>query len=159
MISVLATLGLLVPTCYVPPVQSPIVDPFRAPSCLYCAGNRGLEYQPPAGSRVVAAAAGVVEFSGLVAEVRYLVVRQADGRSATYGRLAGSSVAAGARVAAGQVLGTTTQRFYFGLREGDRYLDPAPFLGTLRYRPRLVPLDGSAPRRAPPPTMVCAAMR
>ncbi len=159
MISVLATLTLLVPTCYLPPVQSPIVDPFRAPSCLYCAGNRGLEFLPPAGSRVTAAAAGVVEFNGVVAGVRYLVVTHADGRSATYGRLASSSVTAGARVEAGQVLGATTQRFYFGLREGDRYIDPAPFLGTPRYRPRLVPLDGSAPRRAPPPTMVCAAMR
>jgi murein DD-endopeptidase MepM/ murein hydrolase activator NlpD len=156
-ISVLAALTLLVPGCYLPPVESPIVDPFRAPPCAYCAGNRGLEYRPHPGARVVAASAGVVEFNGVVAGVRYLVVRQVDGRSATYGRLAGAGVEVGARVDAGQVLGSTTERFYFGLREGDRYVDPAPFLGILRYRPRLVPVDGSARRRAPPPTMVCAA--
>ncbi len=159
MIGVLATLAMLVPACYLPPVNSPIVDPFRAPACPYCPGNRGLEYQPTSGSRVIAAAAGVVEFSGVVAGVRYLVVRQVDGRSATYGRLAGAHVAVGATVGPGDVLGTTTERFYFGLRDGDRYVDPAPFLGVLRYRPRLVPVDGSAPRRGPPPTMTCAAMR
>ena len=159
MIGVLATLTMLVPACYLPPVNWPIVDPFRAPACPYCPGNRGLEYQPAGGSRVIAAAAGVVEFSGVVAGVRYLVVRQVDGRSATYGRLSAARVTVGARVGPGDVLGTTTERFYFGLREGDRYVDPAPFLGVLRYRPRLVPMDGSAPRRAPPPTMKCAAMR
>jgi murein DD-endopeptidase MepM/ murein hydrolase activator NlpD len=157
MISMVATLMFLVPACYQPPVDSPIVDPFRAPSCTYCAGNRGLEYQPQAGSRVVAAAPGVVRFNGVVAGVRYVVIDQIDGRSATYGRLASSSVRVAARVSRGDTIGTTTERFYFGLRVGDRYVDPAPFLGVLRYRPRLVPLDGSPPRRAPPPTMACAA--
>jgi murein DD-endopeptidase MepM/ murein hydrolase activator NlpD len=150
-------LVLLTPGCYQPPVSSPVVDSFRAPACTYCPGNRGLEYEPAWGSRVVAASAGVVRFSGLVAGVRYLVVQQADGRTATYGRLATARVAVGDTVAAGDLVGTSTTRFYFGLREGDRYIDPAPYLGTLRYRPRLVPTDGSAPRPAPPPTMHCAA--
>ena len=148
---------MLVPTCYQPPVASRIVDPFRAPACNYCPGNRGLEYQPTHGSRVVAAAPGVVRFSGVVAGVRYVVIDQADGRSATYGRLASSSLAVAGRVGQGETVGTTTDRFYFGLRVGDRYVDPAPFLGTLRYRPRLVPVDGSPRRRAPPPTMACRA--
>ena len=149
---------MLLPTCYSPPVNSSIVDPFRAPACPYCPGNRGLEYLPVSGSPVIAAAAGEVEFDGVVAGVRYIVVRQVDGRSATYGRLAGTRVTVGATVAPGDVLGTTTERFYFGLREGNRYVDPAPFLAVLRYRPRLVPADGSLPRRAPPPTITCAAM-
>ncbi len=157
MIGVLAALALLVPSCYQPPVNSSIVDPFRSPACTYCPGNRGLEYQPAAGTRVVAAATGVVGFSGVVAGVRYLVVDQTDGRKATYGRLASVLVAVGATVRAGEPLGTTTARFFFGLRQGDRYVDPAPFLGVVRYRPRLVPVDGSAPRRAPPPTLRCAA--
>ena len=157
MIGALATLTMLVPTCYLPPVNSAIVDPFRAPACLYCPGNRGLEYQPVSGSIVIAAAAGEVEFNGVVAGVRYIVVSQVDGRSATYGRLSASRVPVGASVGRGDVLGTTTERFYFGLREGNRYVDPAPFLAVLRYRPRLVPADGSLPRRAPPPTITCAA--
>ncbi len=157
MIGIVASLALLVPNCYQPPVTSPIVDRFRAPACSYCPGNRGLEYEPPAGSRVAAVAAGIVKFSGVVALVRYLVIEQADGRSATYGRLAAARVVVGTRVRQGDVIGSTTDRFYFGLRVGDRYVDPAPFLGAPRHRPRLVPIDGSAARPAPPPTIACAA--
>lgn len=157
MIGAVAALAMLVPNCYQTPVAAPIVDPFRVPACSFCAGNRGLEYQPAAGSRVVAASAGIVRFGGVVAGVRYVVIDQPDGRLATYGRLAEARVAVGARVAAGDLVGTTTDRFFFGLREGDRYVDPAPFLGVLRHRPRLVPVDGGAPRPPPPPTMRCAA--
>ena len=157
MIGVVAALALLVPSCYRLPVTSPVVDPFRAPACTFCPGNRGLEYEPPFGASVIAAAAGVVTFSGVVVGVHYLVIEQVDGRTATYGRLATTRVALGMSVRAGDVVGTTTDRFFFGLREGDRYVDPAPFLGVARYRPRLVPVDGSAPRRAPPLTMRCAA--
>lgn len=147
---------MLMPGCYVPPVDAPIVDPFRAPSCAFCAGNRGLEYQPAPGSTVIAAAPGVVRFSGLVAGVRYLVVDQTDGRAATYGRLAKTRVGLGASVNQGDVLATTTARFFFGLREGQRYVDPWPFLGQARYRPRLVPVGHWPRRRAPPPVMVCS---
>ncbi len=157
MIGAVVALALLAPGCYQPPIASPIVDPFRAPACSYCPGNRGLEYQPPPGSQVVAAASGTVTFSGVVAGVRYVVVAQTDGRTATYGRLAAARVVVRAAVAMGDVVGTTTDHFFFGLREGDRYIDPEPYLGVLRYRPRLVPVDGSAPRPAPLPTRVCAA--
>ena len=157
MIAAVMALMMLTPGCYQPPVTAAIVDPFRAPACPFCPGNRGLEYQPPVGSSVTAVAPGIVTFSGVVAGVRYVVVAQTDGRSATYGRLAASLVRVGAAMSAGALVGTTTDRFYFGLRQGGRYIDPAQYLGTLHYRPRLVPLDGSAPRRAPPPTMHCAA--
>src|SRR3954451_1628691 len=96
MIGAVLALVMFVPGGYVPPVDAPIVDPFRAPSCAFCAGNRGLEYQPAPGSTVIAAAPGVVRFSGLVAGVRYLVVDQTDGRAATYGRLGITRVALGA---------------------------------------------------------------
>ncbi|MEP7201226.1 MAG: M23 family metallopeptidase [Ilumatobacteraceae bacterium] len=157
MIGVASALIMLIPACYQPPVDAPIVDPFRSPACTYCPGNRGLEYQPSPGSGVIAAAPGVVTFSGVVAGVRYVVIDQTDGRSATYGRLSSPSVAVGTRVGRGDPVGTTTERFYFGLRFGNRYVDPAPFLGVLRYRPRLVPVDGSPRRRPPPPIMACAA--
>lgn len=159
MIGAVAGLAMLASGCYLPPVLSPIVDGFRAPACVYCPGHRGLEYEPPIGSPVIAAAPGVVKFSGVVAGVRYVVIGQPDGRSATYGRLAAARVVVGARVAQGDVVGSSTDRFYFGLRQGDRYLDPAPYLGALRYRPRLVPVDGAAPRPAPPATIRCAASR
>jgi murein DD-endopeptidase MepM/ murein hydrolase activator NlpD len=157
MIGLAVALALLAPTCYRPPVEAAIVDPFRAPACTFCPGNRGLEYRPPSGTSVVAAADGVVRFSGVVADVRYVVVEQHDGRTATYGRLAAAQVGIGSALRAGDVVGTTTDRFYFGLREGDQYIDPAPFLGSLRYRHRLVPIDGSGPRPPPPPAIRCAA--
>jgi murein DD-endopeptidase MepM/ murein hydrolase activator NlpD len=155
--AVVAGLLSLSPTCYQQPVSAPVVDPFRAPACSYCPGNRGLEYRPPAGTAVIAAAPGVVAFSGVVAGVRFVVVDQADGRTATYGRLAAADVAVGETVRRGQAIGISTGQFYFGLREGQRYVDPAPFLGHARYRPRLVPADGSRPRPVPPPTMVCGS--
>ena len=42
----------LAPSCYTPPINAVVVDPFRAPDCVYCAGNRGLEYEPAAGTVV-----------------------------------------------------------------------------------------------------------
>jgi murein DD-endopeptidase MepM/ murein hydrolase activator NlpD len=155
-IGALIALIMLMPGCYLPPVDAPIVDPFRAPLCAFCAGNRGLEYQPAPGSTVIAAAPGVVRFSGLVAGVRYLVVDQTDGRAATYGRLAVTRVGLGASVNRGDVLATTTERFFFGIREGPRYVDPRPFLGQARYRPRLVPVGDWPRRRTPPPVMACS---
>ena len=141
--------------CYVPPVDAPIIDPFRQPPCEQCAGNRGLEYATSVGTPVRAIARGTVSFSGVVAGTRYIVVDQPDGYRATYGRLGAAFVGIGAQVSAGSVVGTTTAGFYFGLRVGETYVDPAPMLGTYRYRPRLVPTDGSARRPAPPPTLEC----
>ena len=141
--------------CWLPPVDAPVVDPFRPPPCAWCAGNRGLEYGTAGGTVVRAVAAGEVTFSGTVAGERYVVVRHADGRRATYGGLAGSSLRTGDVVAARGVIGTTEGHLHFGLREGDVYLDPAPLLGRLVGRPRLVPVNGTAARPAPPPRLRC----
>lgn len=155
MSALVLALALLPAACYPPPVQVPIVDPFRAPACAQCAGNRGLEYATTPGTPVTAVAPGTVSFSGVVAGTRYVVVDQADGYRATYGKLAAATVALGAAVRTGAVVGTTTGGLYFGLRAGEDYVDPEPMLGTYRYRPRLVPLDGSARRPPPPPRLAC----
>src|SRR5688500_5962699 len=84
--------------CFLPPVAAPVVDPFRAPDCPYCAGNRGLEYATHHGQPVLAADDGVVTFSGLVAGTRYVVVERDDGLRVTYGRLASAAVGEGVRV-------------------------------------------------------------
>jgi murein DD-endopeptidase MepM/ murein hydrolase activator NlpD len=132
----------LVAACWAPPVPGPVVEPFRAPLCEFCAGHRGLEFSSPPGSAVVAVEAGVVTFSGSVAGIRYVVVAHADGIRATYGSLAATEVGQGQRVVAGQRLGTSGPRLYFGLRRGQQYLDPGPWFGRPAGRPRLVPLDG-----------------
>jgi len=152
----IASLGLFT-SCLLPPVIAPISDPFREPACQWCPGNRGLEYAVPAGTPVRAAAAGTVTFSGPVAGTFYVVVQHADGMRATYGQLTGSHLAAGDVVVAGAIVGTSAGGLHFGLRVGDRYVDPALFIGRVVERVRLVPTDGSAPRPAPPPRLECPA--
>lgn len=141
--------------CWTPPVVGRVVDPFREPSCPYCAGNRGLEYEVGAGVVVRAVAAGVVSWSGSIAGVRHVVVRHGDDRRATYGKLVSTQLRAGDRVVAGMRVGTASGVFYFGLREQNRYIDPMPFLSRLVGRPRLVPTDASRPRPAPAPRLSC----
>ena len=104
-----------------------------------------------------AAAAGTVTFSGAVAGQFYVVVEHADGLRATYGRLAGSGLSAGDRVAAGAVVGRSSGGLYFGLRRGELYVDPAPLIGRLVERRRLIPTDGTPARPAPPPRLRCPA--
>ncbi len=141
--------------CFTPPIEAPVIDPFRMPACAYCAGNRGIEYGPAAGSPVRALAAGVVDFAGSVAGTRWLVVVHADGMRASYGRLATMSLSRGDVVRAGQTLGTSTDRFYVGLRDGDRPVDPTPLIGRWRHRIRLVPSNGVRARPAGSPRLVC----
>jgi murein DD-endopeptidase MepM/ murein hydrolase activator NlpD len=147
--------SLLLSSCLLPPVSAPVADPFREPACRWCPGNRGLTYDVPAGTPVRAAAAGVVTFSGSVAGTYYLVVAHADGLRATYGELAGSPFDLGDVVVAGATVGPSAGGLHFGLRIGDHYVDPAPYLGRLVERARLVPTDGSAARPAPAPRLQC----
>ena len=142
--------------CLLPPVDAPIARPFDAPPCQWCAGHRGLTYDVGVGTAVRAAAAGTVTFSGIVVEVRYVVVRHSDGLLATYGGLSSSPLNSGDRVAAGSIVGRTGGALYFGLRTGpDAYIDPQPLLGDLFVPPYLVPTDGTARRPPPEPVLRC----
>lgn len=143
-------------SCWAPPVVAPVIDPFREPACPWCPGNRGLEYGTGAGIVVRSVTAGRVKFSGLVAEVGYVVVGLADGRRVTYGGVSGSGLSEGDPVVSGARLGITHRNLHLGLRDGDTYLDPAPHLGRLVHRARLVPLDGAEPRPAGAPRLRCA---
>ncbi len=141
--------------CWVPPLTGVVTDPFREPSCPYCAGNRGIEYRVRSGTVVRAVDSGVVSWAGTIAGTTYVVVRHRNGWRVTYGRLATASLRAGDTVLAGTAVGRTSGSFYFGLRVGQDYVDPAPFLGERRGRPRLVPVDGRAARPAPAPRWRC----
>jgi murein DD-endopeptidase MepM/ murein hydrolase activator NlpD len=144
--------------CLRPPVDVPIVRPFDAPPCQWCAGHRGVTFAVAPGTPVRAAAAGTVTFSGVVVDIRYVVVRHADGLLATYGGLDSTTLQQGATLAAGSTIGRSGPELYFGLRTGpDTYIDPEPLLGELVVRPYLVPTDGSAPRPPPPPVLRCDA--
>jgi murein DD-endopeptidase MepM/ murein hydrolase activator NlpD len=152
-------LALLGSPCWSPPVDAPVTDPYRAPACTYCPGNRGIEYGPSAGQPVSAVAAGTVSFAGSVAGSRYVVVDHGDGLRATYGRLATVAVGRGQHVGPGDRLGTTTDGFYFGLRRGaapnDTPVDPTSMLGVRRYPARLVPTDGTPGLSSGPGRLTC----
>lgn len=156
-ISLLAVPNGVAAQCWLPPVAGTVTDPFREPPCRWCAGNRGIEYRVAAQTVVRAVAAGHVVYSGTVAGVGYVVVRHADGRRVTYGRLVERLVTRGDVVVARARIGRASGTFHFGLRDGDRYLDPAPLLGRLVGPTRLVPVDGSRPRPPGPPQVACGS--
>lgn len=137
-------------SCWVPPVAAPIVDPFRAPSCPWCPGNRGIEFATAPGQLVTAVETGRVTFAGSIAGVSYVVVEHRDGRRITYGRLLQRRHEHGDVVVRGQVVGTADVGFHFGVRVGEQYVDPAPLLGRWAGRPRLVPVDGTEAPDVPP---------
>ncbi len=143
--------------CWPRPVSGVVIDPYREPPCRWCAGNRGIEYRVSAGSAVTVAASGRVEFAGTVVDVRYVVVRLPNGWRHTYGRLASTALRIGDAVLAGGRIGRASGTFFFGLRIGDEYADPTSFIGELRGRPRLTPVDGTRARPAPRPTLSCPA--
>ncbi len=162
-VSVTALVGLeaplpatAAPPCWFPPVEGTVSDPFREPPCPWCAGNRGIEFDVGDDVVVRAAASGRVEFVGSVADVRYVVVRLTNGWRHTYGQLTSTSLESGGVVLAGGVIGRASDTFFFGVRIGDVYADPAPFIGALRGRPRLIPVDDTPARPAPPPQPTCA---
>jgi murein DD-endopeptidase MepM/ murein hydrolase activator NlpD len=140
-------------------VPGEVTDPFREPACTWCAGNRGIEYRVPAGTSVRAAASGRVVFAGVVVDVRYLVVELASGWRHTYGHLASARLETGDVVFSNAIVGTASGTFFFGLRIGDDYADPAPFLGEEARRPRLVPTDATPARPAPPAQLRCSTPR
>ena len=141
--------------CWFPPVVGEVVDPYREPPCRWCAGNRGIDYRVGDDVAVRAAASGRVVFVGTVVGVRYVVIQVAQGWRHTYGQLTSTPLVPGAVVFANGVVGRASETFFFGLRIGDDYADPAPFIGTLRSRARLMPLDGTPARPAPPARPRC----
>lgn len=141
--------------CWKPPVEGWVIDPFREPACPWCAGNRGIDFGISGLQAVRAVAAGTVTFAGTVAGTRYVIVQDRSGWKLTYGKLAAIDVSRGDRVVGGAVLGSVRHEFFFGLRVADVYRDPAPYLGDLRGRPRLIPVDGSEPRPSPAGYWVC----
>lgn len=127
------------PVAYVHPVDAPVRDPFRPPTSPYGPGNRGLEYDTPAGAEVRAAGPGRVTFAGEVAGARHVTVRHPDGRLTSYSFLASIEVRAGAVVERGQVIGRTAGPVHVSVREDGRYVDPALVFGVEVVSVRLVP--------------------
>ncbi len=137
----LPSAGAAPPPPYIPPVDAPVVDPFRPPAGPFGPGNRGLEYGTEAGTEVRAAADGTVTFAGSVAGTRHVTVLHGDGLRTSYSFLDRVDVVVGQRVRQGQVVGTTVGHLHLGARRGDGYLDPASLFGTGPPQVELVPFD------------------
>ena len=133
------------------PTQFAVSDSFRAPTCTWCAGNRGIEYLTPPQAPVHSAASGVVTYVGSVAGTLYVVVRAANGVLVTHGRLESAVVKAGDRVVAGFRIGNSSSGLYIGVRRLGAYLDPttcAPASNNpsgLRPRAVLAPIHSHGP--------------
>lgn len=159
---------------WVRPVNGRVMRPFAPPVTAYGPGHVGVDLAAAPGTPVRAAGGGRVEFAGEVAHTRHVVVRHAGGLRTSYSFLASIRVHAGDVVGTGAVLGTTGgtgeghdgRVLHFGLRAGDRYLDPmqlfapdaldtivalAP-LGARRADPVVPPAPGPPqPELGPPP--------
>ena len=126
---------------HLPPVDAPIVDPFRPPSSAYGAGNRGLEYRTVPGQTVRASADGVVSFSGSIGAQQFVSIQHDASLRTTYSFLASRSVARGQRVAQGDKVGTSGTSFHFGALRDGVYIDPETLFGVVITEVRLVGAD------------------
>ncbi|MGH9280794.1 MAG: peptidoglycan DD-metalloendopeptidase family protein [Acidimicrobiales bacterium] len=124
---------------YQPPVDAPIVDPFRPPSHTGGAGNRGVDYATEPGAPVKAAADGEVTFAGSVGGRLHVVVLHADGVRTSYSFLESFAVHRGDRVRQGDVVGTSGYQLHFGARVGDDYIDPTTLFDAGPPKVHLVP--------------------
>jgi murein DD-endopeptidase MepM/ murein hydrolase activator NlpD len=120
-------------TSYQLPVNAPITDAFRPPATPFGAGNRGWEFATDPGQAVTAAADGVVVFAGQVGGVLNVVIQHSDGLLTTYSKLQSIQVISGAKVGAGEMVGTASSDTYFGVRSGGQYIDPAGLFGSAPY--------------------------
>ncbi|MGZ4754140.1 MAG: peptidoglycan DD-metalloendopeptidase family protein [Acidimicrobiia bacterium] len=150
------------PGTWVRPVAGGVTRPFVEPRSRYGAGHRGVDLAAPAGAPVHAANAGEITFAGDVAGSLHVVVAHPGGLRTSYSFLAAVAVRRGQQVARGDVVGTAgggngdhAGVLHFGLRVGDRYVDPmALFTPTdLTRLIRLVPVDTPAQAGFDPPAL------
>ena len=155
----LVTVIALLTVCLAPPVPGPIVAPFIAPACPYCAGHRTVDFAANIGDEVVAPVTGRIVFAGWVVDQSFFTIEvppmiqpTKTGRVTatekiliTLGNVTiGQNVALNQRVRAGDPIGRAEGLIRLSMRDGRsgeaaRYRDPAAFLGTRRQRIRLVP--------------------
>jgi Peptidase family M23/Putative serine esterase (DUF676) len=145
--------GAAPPGCgvWLAPVDGEVTRPFQAPAFAYGPGHRGIDLAAPPGTPVRAAGDGEVAFAGSVAGSLHVVVAHEGDLRTTYAFLAGIAARAGERVARGQVVGLAGGAgpehepggLHFGVRRGDRYLDPLRLFDAcdLTQLVRLVPAD------------------
>lgn len=134
------------------PVRGPVVRGFVEPATRFGAGHRGVDFAAEPAAEVVAAGRGSVVFAGDVAGGLHVVVLHRGGVRTSYSFLRDAAVAEGEVVEPGTVVGHAggpdpdgehAGVVHFGVRIGERYVDPMLLFrpGDLRDRVRLVPTD------------------
>jgi murein DD-endopeptidase MepM/ murein hydrolase activator NlpD len=120
---------------------------FDPPAVVFGAGHRGVDLAAKQGDTVLAAASGTVAFVGSIAG-KPVISLDHGGVRTTYEPVA-STLHSGDRVALGQVIGVLSSGghcsapkintcLHWGLREGNRYLDPLLLVGKDGGQLRLV---------------------
>lgn len=133
------------------PVDGAVVQPFDAPASPYAAGHRGVDFAAAPGTPVRATGDGVVTFAGAVADTLHVVVAHGSDLRTSYSFLTRVDVRVGQHVARGFVVGLAGSvgpghpvgELHFGLRIGERYVDPMVLFAPLDLTKlvHLVPAD------------------
>ncbi len=137
------------------PVGGPgaVLSRFHAPATTWAAGHRGVDLAASPEAEILAAAPGVVTFSGMVAGRPVVTVSHPGSGSpplrTTYLPVTGTA-AVGSAVSAGQPIGRIAPGsghcaagcLHWGLLRGDRYLDPLALFGG--GAARLLPLGSGS---------------
>ncbi|AEG43967.1 peptidoglycan DD-metalloendopeptidase family protein [Isoptericola variabilis] len=128
---------------WVRPVPGELVHPFAPPAQDWLPGHRGVDLAALRGEPVAAPGGGVVTFAGVVGGKPVVVVTHHGGLRSTLEPVE-AVVPRGAVVAAGSVVGTLATApgtadnpshcaprdcLHWGVRRGERYLDPMLLLG------------------------------
>jgi murein DD-endopeptidase MepM/ murein hydrolase activator NlpD len=139
------------PGAWIRPVPGPLVRPFAPPRTRYGAGHLGADLAAVPGTPVRAAGDGVVEFAGVVANSRHVVLVHAGHLLTSYSFLQSIAVHLGQRVTKGAVIGRTGgvgenhdgRVLHLGLRAGGVFVDPMQLFGPvdLSERVRLAPVE------------------
>jgi hypothetical protein len=150
------------------PVRGPVLTAYRNGGDPYAAGqHRGIDIGAPVGTRVAAATAGTVTFSGVVGSAGLVVSqRTADGRfDLSYLHLSSTAVHRGDALAAGTIVGavgtsgrrsTEAPHLHFGVREAgarSAYRDPLGFLAPPPAADRPTPAPWPVPVPAGEPAL------
>lgn len=140
-----------------PPLPGAVLRGFVVGEQNWEPGHRGVDLAGAPGDPVMAAAAGRISWSGVIAGVPMVTVQHPDGIRTTYQPVLALALVDD-QVSAGQVIGTLqaghcleSACLHWGVRDGDRYLDPLAWLGGWQdAEVRLLPRSAQ-PRQLPPP--------
>lgn len=128
--------------------RPPVLRGFDPPPKPWLSGHRGVDLGfAAAGAPVTSPAAGTVSFAGIVVDRPVITIDHGGGLRSSFEPVE-STLAVGAAVTAGQVVGTALPGhcpaalcLHWGVRDGEEYVNPLQFV--LDLRPSiLLPLPG-----------------